>query len=58
MHSVRVQVPCDEIRAQIRGYSLSSVALGGGVEGGQFHIVEVLRAHLTENLLKGVELTV
>lgn len=43
---------------QCYGYSLSSVALGGGVEGGQFHIVKVLRAHLIEDLFEGVELTV
>lgn len=43
---------------QCSGNSLSSVALGGGVEGGQLHVVEVLGAHLIEDLLKGVELTV
>lgn len=35
-----------EIRAQCREYSLSSVTLGGGVEGGQLHIVKVLWAHV------------
>lgn len=41
-----------------RGYSLSSVSLGSGVEGGQFHIVEVLKAHLIQDLLKRVELEI
>lgn len=44
--------------AQCRGYSLSCVTLGGRVEGGQLHIVEVLRTHLIQNLFKRVELTV
>ena len=34
------------VGVKCRGYSLSSVALGGRVEGGQLHIAEVLRAHL------------
>lgn len=40
------------------GHSLPGVSFGGGVEGGELHVVEVLGAHLKQNLLKGVELTV
>lgn len=40
------------------GFSLSGEALGGGVERHQLHTVKVLRAHLIEDLLKGVELAV
>lgn len=47
-----------QVCVQCRGHSLSSVALGGGVEGSQLHVVEVLRTHLIEDLFKGVELTV
>lgn len=42
----------------VSGDSLSDVALGGGVEGGQFYRVGVLRPHLKQNFLKGVELIV
>ena len=37
-------------------YSLSHVALGGGVERHQLHAVRVLGSHLKQNLLEGVEL--
>lgn len=37
-------------------HSLSHVALGCGVEGGELHSVAVLRPHLVQNLLEGVEL--
>lgn len=47
------RIACSECR-----HSLSGVALGGGVEGGQLHVVEVLRAHLIQDLLERVELTV
>ena len=39
-------------------YSLSHVALGGGVEGGQLHCTGVLWSHLKQHLLKGVKLVV
>lgn len=39
-------------------YLLSRVTFGGGVEGGQLHAVEVLRAHFIQHLLKWVELAV
>lgn len=39
-------------------HSLSGVAFGGGVEGGQLHVVEVLGAHLIQNLLERVKLTI
>lgn len=48
--------PCELIFSYHREDSLSHVTLGGGVERCQFNCFRVLRPHLKQNLLKGVEL--
>lgn len=40
----------------VHSYSLSHVALGGGMEGGHLHLAGKLWSQLEQNLLKGVKL--
>lgn len=49
---------CMCVRVRFSGDSLSHVALGGGVEGGQLDRAGVLGPHLEQHLLKRVELIV
>lgn len=43
------------IRVYIHSHSLSHVAFGGGVEGGQLHCAGILWSHLKQHFLERVK---